>query len=311
MTRAVIATAYGGPEVLELINDDPGLPGPGRVLLRVRAAGVNPADWKRYKGTFGTDPADLPLRLGYEAAGVVRAVGEGVTSVAVGDEVIAYPIRGAYADRVIVPESSLLPKPAAMSWEKAAGLMVAGVTAAHALQVIKIGAGDTLLLHGASGGVGGMAVQLARAKGARVIGTASPHNHEYLVDLGATPLDYGPDLADRVTHASQGPIDAAIDTAGTLEALQASVALVPDRRRVATIAGFEHGARLGVQLLGTAAGADPGTEIRRAARSRLVQLWEAGRLDVRVGATYQLADVRKAHEAGIARRVTGKIILVP
>src|SRR5690606_15668805 len=137
------------------------------------------------------------------------------------------------------------------------------------------------------------------AKGARVIGTASPHNHEYLVDLGATPLAYGPDLADRVTHASQGPIDAAIDTAGTLEALQASVALVPDRRRVATIAGFDHGARLGVQLLGAGEGADPGTEIRRAARARLLQLWEAGRLDVRVGATYPLEEVRKAHEAGI------------
>ena len=287
------------------------MPGPGRVLVEVRAAGVNPADWKQYTGAFGTDPARLPMRLGHEAAGVVRAVGEGVTAVAVGDEVIAYPVHGAYADRVIVAESALLPKPASMSWEKAGGLMVAGVTAAHALHVIKVGAGDTLLLHGASGGVGGMAVQLARAKGVRVIGTASPRNHEYLVDLGATPLAYGPDLADRVTHASKGPIDAAIDTAGTLEALETSVALVPDRRRVATIAGFGHGARLGVQLLGAGEGADPGTEVRRAARGRLLQLWEAGRLDVRIGATYPLEDVRKAHEAGIARRVTGKIILVP
>ena len=196
MARAVVATAYGGPEVLDVIDVDPGVPGPGEVLLNVRASGVNPADWKQYSGAWGTDPTALPLRLGHEAAGVVAAVGpsDGDDDAAsdaglgVGAEVIAFHAPGAYADRLVVKRAALLPKPAQMSWEKAAGLMVSGVAAAHALAATRVGAGDTVLVHGASGGVGAMIVQLARAKGARVIGTGDPSNHEYLVDLGAVQI---------------------------------------------------------------------------------------------------------------------------
>ena len=311
MARAVVATAYGGPEVLHLVNVDPGSPGPGQVLLEVRAAGVNPSDWKQYSGAWGTDPSRLPMRLGHEAAGVVRAVGPDVSDVEVGDEVIAYPASGAYADRILVKATSLVRKPASMSWDKAAGLMVAGVTAAHTLAATGVGAGDTVLEHGASGGVGAMVVQLAHAKGARVVGTAGPVNHEYLSDLHATPVAYGPGLADRVRRAAPGGISAAIDVAGTHEALDASVSLVPNKRRIATIAGHGYGAALGVQLLGGGEGADPGTEIRLKARSSLIRLWEAGHLDVRVGGVYLLADVARAHRAGIDGRVQGKIILHP
>lgn len=311
MTRAVVAAAYGGPEGLKVVEVHTGKPGPGEVLLEVRAAGVNPADWKAYSGAWSTDPSRLPLRLGHEAAGVVLSVGPAVEDVEAGDEVIAYPAPGAYAERLVVPVTSLVPKPHALGWEKAGGLMVAGVTAVHALTALGVGAGDTVLVHGASGGVGAMVVQLARTRGARVIGTASASNHAYLTDLGATPVAYGPGLLDRVRAVAGSGITASVDCAGTAEALDTSVALVQRRSRIATLAGFTHGARLGVQLLGGGKGADPGTEIRMAARSTLVHLWEAGKIDVRVGATYHLADAVRAHRAGIEGRVTGKIVLLP
>lgn len=311
MAQAVVATAFGGPEVLDVVEVDPGVPGPGEVLVEVRAAGVNPSDWKAYSGAWGTDPGLLPLRLGQEAAGVVLAVGEGAEGVSVGDEVIAYRVRGAYADAIVVPVEALVAKPVTMGWEKAAGLMVTGATAAHTLAATRVGAGDTVLVHGASGGVGAMIVQLARAKGARVIGTADPSNHEYLVDLGAVPVGYGPGLVDRVRAVAHGDLTAAIDVSGTREALDTSVTLIRDRRRVATVAGFGYGAQLGVKLLGNGPGADPGTQIRAAARAQLVRLVEAGRLNVRVGATYPLVEAARAHRAGIEMRVQGKIILVP
>ncbi|WP_149203787.1 quinone oxidoreductase family protein [Actinotalea subterranea] len=311
MARAVVATAYGDPGVLALVDVRNGSPGPGQVLLEVRAAGVNPSDWKSYSGAWGTDPGKLPLRLGHEASGVVLAVGPDVEGVEPGDEVIAYPVTGAYADRVLVRATSLLPKPAGLSWEKAAGLMVAGVTAAHTLEATRVGAGDTVLVHGASGGVGAMVVQLAHAKGARVIGTAGPVNHEYVSDLHAVPVAYGPGLADRVRAAAPGGVSAAIDTAGTDEALDTSATLVTDRHRIATIAGFRRGAQLGVHLLGGGEGADPGKDVRMKARAALVRHWENGHLDVRVGATYHLADVARAHRAGIDGKVQGKIILKP
>lgn len=310
MARAVVATKYGGPEGLDLIEVTP-RPGPDEALVTVKAAGVNPADWKQYSGAWGTDAAHLPMRLGHEVSGVVTAVGADVTEVEVGDEVIGYPVTGGYADQVVAPAGSLLVKPATLSWEKAAGLMVSGVTAAHALAATRVGAGDTVLVHGASGGVGAMTVQLARAKGARVIGTGDPANHEYLVDLGAVPVGYGPGLLDRVRVVVPGGLTAAIDLAGTREALDTSVALVRDRRRVATIVGFSYGAQLGIRLLGGGPGADPGTEIRQAARAKLLRYVASGHLDVRVGAVYPLAEVARAHRAGIEGRVQGKIILVP
>lgn len=311
MTRAVVATAYGGPEVLSVVDVDPGPPGPGQVVLEVRAAGVNPADWKAYSGAWGTDPTKLPLRLGHEAAGVVLAVGPDVDDVQVGDEVVAQPVRGAYADRVVVAATSLVPKPPTLDWPNAAALLVAGTAASHALSAVAAGTGDTLLVHGAAGGVGSLLTQLARIKGVRVIGTASPANHDYLERIGAVPVAYGPGLADRVRRLAPAGVDASVDTVGTDEALDVAVALVSDRRRVATIAGFGHGSKLGVRLLGNGPGADPGTELRRAARKRLVELAGQGRLTVRVGATYHLADAGKAHRAAMDRHVRGRVVLLP
>jgi NADPH:quinone reductase-like Zn-dependent oxidoreductase len=168
-----------------------------------------------------------------------------------------------------------------------------------------------VLVHGASGGVGAMVVQLAVDRGARVIGTARRANHDAVADLGALPVEYGPGLVDRVRALAPDGVGAAIDTSGTTESLDVSVELVTDRSRIATIAGFEHGTELGVQVLGNGPGADPGTAVRAAARQTLVELARAGRIRVRVGATYPLTEVASAHRSGMAGEVSGKIVLLP
>lgn len=315
MSEAVVASAYGGPEVLSVIDVAVPEPGPGQVRVAVRAAGVNPFDYKVYSGAFGTDPAKLPLRLGSEAAGVVTAVGADATGpagpVRVGDEVIVYRASGAYAAELVVPASSVVPKPAGLSWEQAGGLMVAGVTAVHVLEAVGLGEGETVLVHGAAGGVGLVAVQLAAARGATVIATASPAKHELLRELGAVPVAYGPGLADRVRAAAPEGIHAAADLVGTDEAVDVSVELVADRSRIATIAGFERGARAGIKLLGGGPGADPGTAIRQAARLQLTEAVAAGRLRVLVASSHPLREAAAAHRESMAGHTTGKIVLVP
>jgi NADPH2:quinone reductase len=313
MARVVVATAFGGPDVLSLVDEPLDVPAAGEVRLAVRAAGINPIDWKRYSGLMGTG-AELPMRLGYEAAGVVTEVGGEAVGpagpVAVGDEVIAYSVGGAYADELVVAASAAVPKPAAMSWEEAGGLMLSGVTASHTLAASGVGAGETVLVHGAAGGVGLMVVQLAAARGARVIGTASARNHEYLRELGAEPTTYGEGLADRVRALAPGGVDAAIDCIGTDEAVDVSLELVADRDRIASIAAFARGAEAGIKLLGGGPGADPGTELREAARLQLTALVEQGKLKVRAR-SFALDDVAAAHREGQTGHVTGKLVLVP
>jgi NADPH:quinone reductase-like Zn-dependent oxidoreductase len=311
----VVATAYGGPEVLDIIEAPVGEPGPGEVLLEVRAAGVNPADWKRYSGQWGEDPAQLPMRLGFEASGVVAAAGEGATGpagpIGEGDEVIAYRASGAYAARLVVPGSAIVPRPRRLSFEQAGGLLLAGATAVHALTATGVGEGDTVLVHGAAGGVGTMIVQVARARGARVIGTASERNHERLRALGAEPVTYGDGLADRVRELAPDGVDAAIDTVGSDEAVDVSLELVlPDRHRIATIAAFSRASEAGIKALGGGPNADPGTVIRDAARLELVRLADEGRLTVDAD-PYPLAEVAAAHRASMDGHPRGKLVLVP
>ncbi|MBO3085011.1 NADP-dependent oxidoreductase [Cellulomonas fengjieae] len=312
-SRAVVASAYGGPDVLRVIDVDPGEPGPGNVLLDVRAAGVNPTDWKGYAGVYGTDPAKLPMRLGYEVSGVVSAVGPSVRWLTPGDEVIAWRVRGGYADQIVVSEQVTVRRPPALDWPAAAGLLLAGTTAVHTLTATAARDGDVVLVHGGSGGVGRMVVQLAVLRGARVIATASPRHHDDLRDLGATPVAYGEGLLDRIQEAARqtGPVTVAIDTVGTDEALDTSVKLVADRARVATIAGFARARDLGIKALGGGAGADPGTAVREAARAQLAELASDGTLDVRVARTYPLVDAARAHRDGMAGHSAGKLILIP
>jgi NADPH:quinone reductase len=315
VSRVVVAPAYGGPEVLSVVDQPAGAPGPGEALLEVRAAGVNPADWKAYTGAFGTDPAKLPIRLGYEAAGVVAAVGEGAEGPAgplsVGDEVIGFRLTGAYATELVVPAGSLVPRPAALSWEQAAGLMLTGATAVHALTAVRAGTGDTVLVHGAAGGVGLMLVQLAADAGARVLGTTGGSGAELVRRLGAEPVPYGDGLADRVRALAPEGVTAAVDAVGTDEALDVSLELVADRQRIATLANFARGPQAGIRVLGSGPGADPGTALRDAARLQLTRLAEAGRLQVVVAGTYPLDDVAAAHREGMTGHSHGKLVLVP
>lgn len=315
MTTAVVATAYGGPENLALVDVEVPAPGPGEVAISVLACGVNPADVKSYSGEWGTDPAQLPKRLGFEAAGVVTAVGPDADGpegpIAVGDEVIAFRISGAYAGEVVVPASAVVRKPVALDWPQAAGLMLTGATAVHLLTATGVGEGDTVLVHGASGGVGLMAVQLAALRGARVIATASEHRHGLLELIGAEPVTYGEGLADRVRALAPAGVDAALDLVGTDEALETSLELVDDRTRIATIANFTGGPAAGIKVLGGGPGADDGEEVRMNARTELARLAGTGALTVHLGATFPLDEVAEAHRLVSSGKANGKVVLLP
>ena len=224
---------------------------------------------------------------------------------------IAFRIAGAYADDVVVPASSVVPKPSALPFEQAGGLMLTGATAVHALTVTHVGTGDTVLIHGAAGGVGLMAVQLAADAGARVIGTASESGHALLREFGAEPVTYGAGLEGRIRALAHGGVDAAIDTAGGDEALDTSLALVPQRDRIVTIVASRRAFDSGIKVIGGAPGADPGTEIRAAARLELTRLAAEETLRVVVAAVYPLAEAAAAHRALAAGHTHGKIILVP
>lgn len=315
MASVVVATAYGGPEVLAVTEQPMGAPGPGEVRIAVRAAGVNPIDYKLYSGAFGVDPARLPMRLGSEVAGVVTEVGENalgpVGEIKAGDEVIGYRVVGGYASDLIVPANALVPKPTTMDWAQAAGLMLTGATAWHCLVATEVGPGDTVLMHGASGGVGVMAVQLAVGRGATVIGTASPRRSSFLRELGAIPVEYGPGLADRVREQAPGGVNAALDLVGTDEAIDVSLELVTDRSRIVTIAAAGRAGQLGIRAVGGGPGADPGTEIRAAARVELAKLAAQGSLRVFVSQTFPLTSVQDAHRAISGGHTEGKIALIP
>jgi NADPH:quinone reductase-like Zn-dependent oxidoreductase len=311
---AVIATAFGGPEVLSVVDLELADPQRGEVLVEVHAAGTNPIDYKVYSGYYGSDPSSLPMRLGYEAAGIVLATGgevEGPSGpIRPGDEVIAYRVSGAYASAIIASASSIVAKPEAMTFDEASGLMLTGTTAVHALRVSTVTAGDTVLMNGAAGGVGLLAIQLAVTDGARVIATAGEAQHDLLRSLGAEPVTYGSGLLERVKVLAPEGVDAALDFVGTDEALDVSIALVEDRSRIVTIVSSPRAGELGVKAIGGGPGADPGTEIRAAARLELVRRVEQGSLRVIIEATYPLSEVQAAHRDLMGGHAHGKIVFV-
>ena len=313
MARTVIARKFGDIEDLELVDLPVAEPLDGQVSLRVMAASVNPADLKQLRGMFGG--STFPLRLGSEVSGVVAAVGPGAVGpagrISLGDEVVGYPVRGGFAEQLIVKASSVLPKPASVGWGEAAGLLVGAVTAFHLVEAVAVARGDRVIVHGASGNVGLAAVQLARARGAEVIGTVSASHHDDMRALGAIPVLYGPGLEDRLRALLPDGADAALDTVGTDEALDASVALVADRQRIATIAGFAQAAELGIRLLGSGPGADPGTELRNGARLEMLQLAADGLLVGPPVIAFPLEQVRQAMALVAGGHAGGKVILLP
>lgn len=315
MAKAIVATAFGGPEVLELVDVDVQAPGAGEVTIAVKAAGVNPTDYKGYSGRMGADPSKLPMRLGYEVSGVVTAVGEDSVgpggAIGVGDEVVAHRVSGGYASAITVPSRTVLQKPANVSWEQAAGLLLVGTTAWHLLEATSVAEGDTVLIHGASGSAGLTAGRLALLRGATVIGTASEANFDLLRSYGIQPVAYGSGLIDRVREAAPNGVDVALDAVGTDEALEVSLELVTDRARVATIANFARGAEEGIKVLGGGPGADPGTALRAASRLPLVELAAERKLDVIIAKTFPLAEAAAAHELVRSGHPGGKVILIP
>ncbi|NAZ82731.1 zinc-binding dehydrogenase [Kineococcus sp. R8] len=311
VATAVVATAFGGPDVLAVVTTDVPAPGPGEVTVDVRAIGTNPVDHKLFSGLMGADASTLPRPVGMELAGVVSAVGERAGEVAVGDEVIVSGISGAYASAVTVPVSAVVPKPASASFEEAAGVMLVGGTAVHLLTATSVAAGDTVLVHGVAGSVGLVAAQLALHRGASVVGTAAPHRHEALRAFGIVPVAYGEGLADRVRAAAAGGVDVALDTVGTDEAVDVSLELVADRDRIATIAAFGRAPEAGIRLLGGGPGADPGTDVRDGARPGLAAALGAGELTVVVARTFPLTEAAAALSFVAEGHAGGKVVLLP
>lgn len=303
VSRAVVFDSYGDPDVLYVLETDRPSPTDGQVRVRVEAAGVQPFDALFRRGdAHQWVPASFPQRLGNEFAGIVDEVGAGVDSFAVGDEVLGWAMLSAYSDHVVVMPEQLVEKPSAMPWEQAAVLSASGQTAATALTALAVGEADTVLVHAAAGGVGSFAVQIAVASGARVIGTASPANHDYLRSLGAIPVSYGDGLAERARSAAPAGVDAALDAAGTLEALRSSLDLVSDKDRIGTTA-FQPAAReLGVQQLST--------ERSTSRLAELVDLWNEGKLRVDIQRTYPFSEAADAHRAIETGHVRGKLVLV-
>jgi NADPH2:quinone reductase len=315
MARTVIARQYGGISDLEVV-DLPDVPlNPGQVRLAVRAAAINPADLKRLRGEFGRNEKSLPLRLGSEVSGVVIEVAPDAAGpagpITVGDEVVGYPVSGGFAAEVVAKAGSILPKPGGLGWSQAAGLLLGAVTGFHLVEAAAVGEGDRVIVHGASGAVGSTAVQLARLRGAEVIGTVSAGREAALAAFGATPVLYGPGLEDRLRVPLPGRADAALDTVGSDEALDSSVALVRDRTRIATVAGFARAAELGIRLLGSGAGADPGTELRSNARLPLLQFAGDGLLIGPPVIEFPLDRVQEAMALVSSGHAGGKVVLIP
>ncbi len=297
-------SAYGDPEVLEVIEVGSPEPGPHQVRVRVRAAGIQPFDCLFRSGQAQAwMPARFPQRLGNEFAGVIDAVGTDVGEYQPGDEVLGWAMLASHAEHVVAGETEFVPKPQAMPWIEAGALSASGQTAATALRRLGIDAGDTVLIHAAAGGVGSFAVQIALARGARVIGTASVRNHDYLRSLGATPITYGDGLLERVKSASPAGVDVALDASGTLEALNVSLEIVADKDRIGTVAYQPAAERLGVRRLGT--------DRSISQLGELTALYTAGKLRISIQDTYPLERAAEAHRAVETGHVRGKIVLIP
>ena len=306
MPRAVRFDKYGGLEVLQVVEVDRPTPGPGKALVRVKAAGINPGEASIRKGLFAERwPATFPSGQGTDLAGIVEEVGPGVENVAVGDEVIGFTNdRASQAEFVLVESGNLVPRPASVSWEQAGALFVAGTTAYAAVRSVAVSAGDAVVVSGAAGGVGSIAVQLARNAGAKVIGLAGNANHKWLADHGVIPVTYGDGVEDRVRAASQGRVDAFVDTfGGGYVELALKLGVAPNR--IDTIIDFAAAAKYGVKTAGSFEAAS--AEVL----AQLAGLMAAGRLEIPIAKFYPLAEVRDAYRELEQRHTRGKIVLEP
>jgi NADPH:quinone reductase-like Zn-dependent oxidoreductase len=306
MPRAVRFDSYGGVDVLYVADVAVPGPPPGEVVVRVHAAGTNPGEAAIRSGALHDRfPATFPSGQGSDLAGVVDRVGDGVERWSPGDEVLGWTDRRAsHAEQVTVPADQLTPKPDAVPFEVAGALYVAGSAAVAGVRAVEPGEDETVLVSGAAGGVGSITVQLARRRGARVLGVASQHNHDWLRSLGALPLGYGDELEDAVRTLAPDGVDAVIDTfGGGYVALGRRLGVPPGR--INTIADVAAVQAEGVHGAGTSAAGSVET------LSELARLVADGSLEVPVAATYPLEQVREAFTELERRHTHGKIVLLP
>jgi len=306
--KAVRFDEYGTADVLKVVDVPDPEPGPGQVLVRVEAAGINPGEAKIRDGLLHARwPATFPSGQGSDLAGVAERLGPDVTGVTVGDEVIGWvDNRSSQAEYAVVDAANLVPKPAGLSWEVAGALPVAGFTAWAAIRAVALRAGDTLVVSGAAGGVGSIAVQLARRAGATVIGVAGQPNHEWLRAHGVIPVAYGAGVAGRIrAAAAHAKVDAFIDTYGDDYVEIALDELKVDPARVDTIVRFDAIAKYGIKSEGNAVGASA------RALAELAGLAASGELEIPIAATYPLDQVREAYAELAKGHTRGKIVLLP
>jgi NADPH:quinone reductase-like Zn-dependent oxidoreductase len=307
MPRAVRYDGFGGIDVLRVDEVPRPVPGSEQVLVRVEAAGINPSEAAIRTGAVSKlFPSTFPSGQGSDLAGVIEEVGAGVGGFSPGDEVIGFTQRRAsQAELVLVEAGDLTRKPEKVPWEVAGGLYVAGVTAWGAVHAVEPREGETVVISGAAGGVGSLAVQLARRTGATVIGLASEGNHDWLKSHGVIPVAYGDGVEGRIRAAAPGGVDAFIDTFGG-GYVELALALGVAADRIDTIADFAAAAKYGVKTDGgTAAG--PGAVVL----AELAALIADGYLEVPIANVYPLAQVREAYTELERRHTRGKIVLTP
>jgi NADPH:quinone reductase len=309
MATQWLATGFGGPEVLKQVPIELASPKTGEVTVAIRAAGMNPADYKHFSP--GQDPSVLPLTVGYEVSGTIDAMGPNTRTAdhaTIGDEVVAFQIIGGYASHVTVNASDVFSKPVKLPHPQAANLLLVATTAAEMLHVSDVHEGDVVLLHGAAGAVGTMVQQQARLLGATVIGTASKANFPMVESFGGIPVEYGAGLEHRVRTAAPAPVTVALDTVGSDEAIDVSLATVSDRARIVTIAAPGRASTDGLQWIG---GSNPNSgPFRAAQRARLLQMAGNGALTVPIAATYPMNDAPKAVADLMGKHPPGKLALV-
>jgi NADPH:quinone reductase-like Zn-dependent oxidoreductase len=303
--KAVRFDEYGGVEVLNVVDVPRPVPETGQVLVQVKAVGINPGEAKIRDGLLHSRwPATFPSGQGSDLAGIVAGTGAGVSGVSVGEQIIGWTDnRASQAEYAVVEEQHLTPKPAGVPWEVAGGLFVAGATAYAAVRAVALAEGDTVVVSGAAGGVGSLAVQLARRAGATVIGLASEANHPWLSKHGVIPVSYGDGVADRIRQAAS-KIDAFIDTYGA-EYVELALELGVQPSRIDTIANFEAITRFGVKGEGNAAGSSASV------LAELAELIAAGELELPIAATFPLDRVQDAYRRLAEGHILGKIVLLP
>ncbi|MEZ3159535.1 NADP-dependent oxidoreductase [Microbacterium sp. BWT-B31] len=314
MPHAIVYTEFGAPEVLTLVEIEAPPPGPGEVAVAVEAVGVNPIDGKLRSRVRPSPDITAPRRIGTDAAGVVTALGEGVEGLRVGDLVAVFGAPGAYATDLVVPASHAHRLPPLVTAAEGAAIGVPVGTGYQALRSLDVGTGDTLLVHGGSGAVGQAIIQFATLWGAKAIATSSARRAGRVRALGATPVAYGPGLADRVRALALHGVTVAIDAAGTDEALDVSALLVTDRARVATLVRGADASARGIRAFGGGS-PEPLTPQQLAWRAEampvVLALLAAGRFSIEIGPTLRLAEAAEAHRLLEQGGVDGKIVLVP